>query len=128
MQMENLSRGAHTAIVLDTRRKKIDGKFPVKLRVTFSRKQKYYSTKISLNEKEFEEVQNPKSRKNNKEIRLLLSAREQKAMNIIQMLPRFSFEIFERHFRMRGGTPNSIFTAFENYIAKLYDDGSAGTA
>ncbi len=47
---------AKTATVLDNRRKKQDGTFPVKLRVTFERKQQYYPTPCDLTEKEFERV------------------------------------------------------------------------
>ncbi len=45
-----------TAIILDTRRVKKDGAFPVKVRVTFERKQRYYPTPYNLTEAEFKKV------------------------------------------------------------------------
>ena len=48
------------AMVLDTRRAKEGNKYPVKLRLTFERKQKYYPTPYDLTETEFEKVMFPK--------------------------------------------------------------------
>ena len=42
---------AKTATVLDTRKIKKDNTYPVKLRVTFERKQKYYPTPYDLTKK-----------------------------------------------------------------------------
>ena len=42
-----------TAIILDTRRAKKDGTYPVKLRVTFERKQQYYTTPHDLTKNDF---------------------------------------------------------------------------
>jgi len=128
MQMHDEKTNVHTAIVLDKRRKKIDGSFPVKLRVTYRQQQKYYATGIALTEKQFEKAQAQKPRKEYKEYQLELRAKEQKAVDIIKSLPRFSFETFDRLYHTRGGSINSIYSAFENYIAKLYAEDRVGTA
>ena len=65
---------ATTAIILDKRRLRQDGTYPVKLRVTHDRKQRYYSTKISLTESDFERVMGLRPRKEFKEVRIRLQA------------------------------------------------------
>ena len=50
-----MNKQVTTAITLDTRRKRQDGTFPVRLRVTFDRKRKYYGTKFKLTEEDFGE-------------------------------------------------------------------------
>ena len=45
-----------TATILDTRRIKKDGTYPIKLRITFDRKQQYYPTPYDLTAPEFEKV------------------------------------------------------------------------
>jgi hypothetical protein len=43
--MDLISMGVTTAIILETRKTLTNGKHPVKLRVTFQRKSKYYTLK-----------------------------------------------------------------------------------
>ena len=70
-----------TIIILDTRRPKKAGKFPVKLRVTYRRNQRYYSIDKDLSKDEFLLMQNPaigvskidSSTKRKLKIRLLLN-------------------------------------------------------
>jgi hypothetical protein len=45
-----------TSMLLDNQRAKKDGKFPVKLRLTYRRKQKYYSTKFAFSQEEYDLV------------------------------------------------------------------------
>jgi len=51
------------SIILDTRRIKKSGKFPVKLRVTFQRVPEYYQTVFNLSKEEWEKL--PASRISN---------------------------------------------------------------
>ncbi|RYY92997.1 MAG: hypothetical protein EOO11_20475, partial [Chitinophagaceae bacterium] len=46
-----------TAIVLDKRRAKKDGRYPIKLRITFLRDQQYYGTGINLTKEDFDQVE-----------------------------------------------------------------------
>ena len=62
-----------TAIVLDTRRAKSNERYPVKLRVTYLRKQKYYSTGIDLSEGDYQKTISVKPRGKFKELKLKLS-------------------------------------------------------
>jgi integrase/recombinase XerD len=48
---------AHTSIFLDTRRPLKDDTYPVRLRITFQRQRKYYTTKYSFSEADFRKIQ-----------------------------------------------------------------------
>lgn len=126
-----------TAMILDTRRAKNDGKYPVKLRVTFERKQKYYpiklsptEDKLSLTKKEFEEATKPKPSKNYKELSHKLRFIETSARNLIDNLPLFSFQIFDKKFGSdySKANKNNVYTAYQHYIDTLNQDGRASTA
>jgi len=54
--------GITIASILDERRATKDGKFPVKIRVTFNRDRKYYSTGKNLSPGEWEKLPITKSR------------------------------------------------------------------
>ena len=81
-----------TAMVLDTRRSKKDGTFPVKLRVTFERSQKYYATGVSLTKDDYEKLISPKPRGELKDIKLFLNSIEEKAIDTINSIEDFSFQ------------------------------------
>ena len=127
--MKNNQKGVSTSIVLETVRQKIDGSFPAKLRVTFRRKQLYYSTGMSFTKKEFEQTWlTTKPRNENKQNQLYLQAIEKKAVDIIDSLPTFTFDNFKKHFYSKGGDVESLYSAFESYIGKLEAEGRVGTA
>ena len=90
------------SIVLDTRREKESGKFPVKLRVysKANSKAKLYNIDTDLTEKEFEIIWINRSistvRGKNREIRSWLQKFETKANDEAEKLSLFSFDKFER--------------------------------
>jgi hypothetical protein len=84
---------ATTAIIIDTRRALKTGKFPIKLRVTFKGKQRYFPTNYSLSEEEFQTVMGGSPRGKNKEIRISLQALESRANDIISKLSIFGFRV-----------------------------------
>lgn len=119
---------ATTAIVLDKRRLRQDGTYPVKLRITHDRKQRYYSTKVSLTESDFDRVMGLRPRKEFKEVRIRLQAVEQKAVEAIQKIADFSFDIFESNFRSKSATTRNVFDAFDEQVSKLNEEGRVSTA
>lgn len=132
-----------TGIVLDTRYTRENGQtFPVKLRVTYNRKQKYYSIEkfsdqhsdfllqcYSVTKEDFEKAKSSsKPRGIHKERLLRYNAIEDRAREIINQLPLFTFELFEKNFLTTGRELDSVYTAYESYISRLKENGSLNTA
>lgn len=117
-----------TATVLDTRRARKDGTYPVKLRVTYLRDQKYYATGVSLTESDYEKILSPKPRGDLKETKILLFAIENKAIDIVNRLDDFNFCLFEHHFLINKAQRIDAYSAFETRIQNLKNDGKIGTA
>ncbi len=117
-----------TLIFLDTRRSKKNGLYPVKLKLTFQRKRKYYNIKIDLSKEDFEKIISPKSKGKNKQNRLYLQSFEQKANEIIDDLDFFTFEIFEDKFFSKSIAKDDVFYYYDNYIKELKDYDKIGTA
>jgi integrase/recombinase XerD len=121
--MQNIT----TAIKLDIRTQKKDGSYPVKLYVAYNRTQKYYPLHVSLTEEDFEKTQGPKPRATYKELKLKFQAVEQRARKIIEELPVFTFDKFEK--RLKGNySKNDVFSSYRQYIEQLSKEGRAGTA
>lgn len=118
---------ASTSIILDNRRPLKDGTYPVKLRIIFNRKTKYYGTKYSLTEEDFAKVQSPKPRGDFKDLSIAINAIEQKAIEIIDKLLTFSFEAFEKRFNTDAVT-DDIFCAYDAAVDRLKREGQIGTS
>lgn len=119
--------GITTTILLDERRALKDGTYPVKLRITFRRKQKHYPTQYCLTKEEFEKTQSQKPRGVFKEMQLSFQAIEQKARGEIEKLQAFTFEAFEKRF-LENSTKDDVFAAFSQYVNQLSKEGRAATA
>ena len=118
-----------TATILDTRRVKNNLAYPVKLRITFERKQRYYSTPYDLTEKEFERVMFSKRlSEDEKTLKKRITAFENKAIDTIAALPLFTWQIFEKHYLTNRGAKDSIQHAFTEYANELRETARIGTA
>lgn len=120
---------AHTAIYLDTNRPKKNGLCSVKIKVTYNRKRKYYSTGIDLKLDEFEQIlfgrrKTSEQKATNKKI----SYFEDKANDVIKNLHVFSFDAFQENFLDDRNTANSVSFAFDKYIDELKFESRLGTA
>ncbi|WP_282039276.1 tyrosine-type recombinase/integrase [Saccharicrinis aurantiacus] len=116
-----------TAIVLYKAQTKKNGKHPAKLRVTYNRKQMYYS--IDNKERvyeftldEFNKVIAPKPRGVFKDIKLEFSLIEDKAKKIITSMDSFSFRQFKTRFGIAGGDLTNILYYFERRITEYGDN------
>ena len=118
----------HTIVLLDTRREKKGGIYPVKIRITYQRKQKYYPIGIDLSLQDFEKVQGLKPRGEFKEQKIYLNALEKRAIDAIKRLPEFSFEAFEKQFLKQKPTGQDVYSFYERYIKDLTEEGRPGTA
>ncbi|MCD4665961.1 MAG: site-specific integrase [Bacteroidales bacterium] len=124
--MENPEVTTH--IMLDKRREKQDGTYPVKLRVTYQRRQKYYRAHYSFTEEYYNGLFEPKIRGKKKERKIYLEEFEKKALKIIESLSEFTFSAFEKKFFSTKEDPFSVFEAYEAYIIILSNEGRANTA
>ena len=119
---------ATTSIFYDTRRALKDGTYPTKIKITYQRERKYYPTGINLSKEDYLKVFTERPRKQYKEIRLRLEAYEQKAAGIINDLPVFSFDSFEKKYLNARAQGTDVYSLFESYIADLHSQKRAGTA
>ncbi|WP_026135762.1 site-specific integrase [Nafulsella turpanensis] len=117
-----------TSIILDTRRAKQDGTFPVKLRVTHQRKQKYFAIGISLSQTDFDKAQGEKPRGEYKDLKIKFGSLEARAIKVIEKLPEFSFEAFEKRFLEKKQSGQDVYSYYDRYIDSLKQEGRVGTA
>lgn len=120
-----------TKIILDTRREKDNGKYPVKLRVTYNRNQRYYpyQSRYDLSQLEFAEVFNPNPKGRFKKLQDTLVAERMKADAIIESIAeRFSFVLFEKMFKQVDGQNKDVFALLKDRTDKLRGEGQISTA
>lgn len=125
-------------IILDKRSPKKSGKYPVKLRVTFLRKQVYYPANLDLTEEEFDMTQNPgkwpskatpAQKRELREWKLQCDACLVKGEEIVEQIGEFSFRQFERNlynnFRPKE---QDVFEWYAKTIEVMRQEGRIGTA
>ena len=120
---------AHTAVYLDSIRPKKNGLCSVKIKVTYNRKRKYYSTGIDLKPTDFDQILFGQRKTNEqKEINKKILYFENKASDVIKDLQIFSFDAFQEKFLENRNTANSVSFAFDKYIDELKLENRLGTA
>lgn len=120
---------AKANIIIDTRRKKQNDVYPVKLRVTFERKQKYYPTGFDLTETKFKKVMFGERKSDaEKQQQATIQAFEGKAIDIIKNLRVFTWLAFEKEYHTNKGAKDTISFSFESYVKELRETGRIGTA
>jgi len=122
------------SIVLDKRREKENGKFPVKLRV-FSKslkKDKRYTLDIDLTAEEFEKIWKNNGGKSlrgkNNDIRLKLQSIETRANDEAKQMSVFNFNNFETKFFRKSSDKNNVKHHFDLAIADNIKNNKIGTA
>ena len=120
--------GVSVLTILDTRRAKINGLFPVKVQVVFRRKQKYYSTGKELSKEDWDRLLKAKSQllmEVRTDIESSFSIIKQQVSELIQK-GEFSFEILS--IRLGRHTKEiNLRTAFELKMKELEDNEQAST-
>jgi integrase/recombinase XerD len=87
------------SVILDTRRiKSKTSKYPLKLRVTYDRKSRYYLTIYDLKEEEFAKLGAPNTRADLKAIRGKLKEIEWSAETVAKDMFPFSFGDFKKEY------------------------------
>jgi len=120
---------ANVSAFIDSYHPKKDGTCKVSIRVTYMRKKRYYPTGISVLPTEFERAMTGKRRtecdtKLFKRINSYLS----KAIEAIDNLPVFTFNLFEEIYLNNREASDSIAFGFDKYIQGLKDEKRIGTA
>lgn len=136
------------SIYLDAYHPTKDGVCAVYIRVNFNRKRKYFSLGILLTLAEFKNAMYPtktvkvekpdnqiekqiiprKRTDDEKDLFNKLNAFEVKANEVIDNLPVFTFDLFEKMFEKNRGAADTISFAFDEYIKTLYQEDRVGTA
>ncbi len=104
-----------------------EGKCPLSLRITYDRKKRYYSTEYALTPEEFDKVIAPKPKGVFKDIAVALQAEENKAIEIIRLLPMFTFEAFEKRFISNMSANDTLKNAYAVKIKGLKENSRLGT-
>jgi integrase/recombinase XerD len=107
---------------------KSDGTCALSLRVTYRGRKKYYGLPLSLSKADFERVTGGKPRKEHKETLIKISVYINKAKEVLDSMPEFSWDGFERNFFSDRASRTFIFPAIDEYIRTLKSENRFGTA
>jgi integrase/recombinase XerD len=106
-----------------------DGNCKVSIRITYSRKKKYYPTNLSLKASDFKRIMTAKRRSEaDKAVYKKIHSFEEKALQAIEDLPVFTFGMFEDIYLQNREAADSIAFGFDKYITVLKDENRIGTA
>lgn len=124
---------AEAAVYLDELRPKKSGMCSVKIRVTFNRTRKYYSTNIEMLPAEFNKLMNAKKpTKEQKlqfnEIDVFLTKAKELLNKFVKKDEVFTFEKFNEAYFSKRNVYNSVSFAFDKYIEQLKAQERVGTA
>ncbi|MES2875298.1 MAG: tyrosine-type recombinase/integrase [Bacteroidota bacterium] len=101
---------ATARIVLDTRRAKENGLYPIKIRIAHVKDWKFFTTIYSLNEADFQKVLEGKYlNADHKKMRSKLDAEIDKAEKIIEDLQPFNFDAFTLRYTAKGNRSDLLF-------------------
>jgi integrase len=140
-------------MVLDTRKERASGLYPVRLRITYLRESKYYPVQyvpipeyeaaretlpekfkftpgqlIYLNEDDYSRIMGERPRKPYSTISLIFAEYKKRARNILDKMPLFSFEKFEKKYLSNKTDPNDVFSMLRERAKELRDGGRISTA
>jgi len=120
------------SIYLDTRRKKKNNKYPIKVRVFTPepRMQKLYPTKFEFTKSEFESIwETTKPRREHQDNRLKLSTIEKNATDAAEKISPFTFAKFEEIFLLDiKPTDKDVVFLYREAIAEYKKEKQIGTA
>ncbi len=122
---------AKPSIVLDVRRAKANGDYPIKIRVSHKKVRKYYSTGYDCKDQDaLNKMFDLNVRGKSKVIKETLNKLIEKADGIIKEMPQFNFSQFEESFLKKSSTVNytDVFEVMEDYKATLSKENRIGYA
>lgn len=115
-------------VVPDERRKKNDNRFPLKLRVTYKGKRKYFGTGLSASDEEWLAINEINAKGNHRKIKLEIAAVEKSAGECADKITPFSFIKFENEFFGKKLAFETVEAAYQTYITQLKENHQDGTA
>ncbi len=123
-------KNAIVSLFLDTRYETKSKEYPIKLRIYFQTKTKYYGIKDhSATESEFKKITGDKPREEYRKIKNDLNKAIQDAEEIIDKLPYFTFEQFEKQYlNGQNKLDKNLFTWIDNKVKKLEGEERLKTA
>lgn len=120
------------SIVLFTKQPKKDGTFPLKMRITYERKQVYYGVGLSYSSDEWGRIQSQTARGEYRTIKHKLLEIEKRAKEIIDHFETegdpFSFQRFEELFFNQNNNTNFVFEALKAQIEEFKAKGRVSSA
>jgi integrase len=141
-----------TAIMLEKRMPRKGGNYPVKLRVTFDRKQKFYTIRyvpekigddftenqkywlrkkdksISMSEHEFKKVMKGNSMEPYKTMTIYLQTQEEQAQTTKEKVKPFTFEGFEAEYFSKPKDKDDLFSVMDTTGKEMREAGRISTA
>ena len=114
-------------IILDLRRTKKNGLYPVKVRLTQNRIQKYYPLGMDLSASDFERIQNGSVRRELRILKDKITSWENKVKDIIHQMDPFSFQDFKMKLFVKTSKTAKIYELFDRTIDDLYYQDRIGT-
>lgn len=122
------SKKAHIKVILDKRRQKKSGLYPLKLRVTFNRERRYHSLPIDdLSEEDWNKLESGSVRKIDLiELKNEIKEIELKGEKVAKGIDPFRFQTFEKLMFTQYDNMD-VYGRIEEYRAKLRKNGKAGT-
>jgi len=115
-------------VVSDIRRIKGEGRFPLKLRITFKGERKYYGTGYDASQEEWDKINSADAKGDLRKTKVEIASIEKRAQTCIEGITPFSFKQFEKDFFEQRIQYESLKSAFAAYIAQLKANEQWGTA
>lgn len=129
--MQDSLETVHTSIVLKKTKRFVDsdGRYPVKLQLSYRRNQKFYSIKGErCTPEEFDAIISPKSKGENKNRREKYNAIQRRADKVIEELDSFTFDDFAVEYIGVRGRTATIQEYFEEKALELNSGNKFNTA
>lgn len=128
-QDENEMKHRRVSLVafFDTARKLKDGTGSIKLRITYNRIPKYYSTGMIVSKDEYKNICFHKPRGEMREKKRFVFSYLKRAYDVIMELDEFSFEAFDKKYKSKRKS-NNILSYFDSYMEQLKQENRYGNA
>lgn len=115
-------------VLPDKRRITIKGKLPLKLRITFKGRRKYYSTGFSVTENEWTKANSTTGELKYRKLRNDIALIETRASKVVECIDTFTFDKFENEFFAKPIKYKNLSSVFASEIEKLEQENRFGTA